>query len=120
MKLHLPGFEGDTADFEEASGSVDLPVHTGEFEADWIILRCTDGPALILLSLVCSNIRNCLRPASILKALDVLLGLNRYLSDETKLDRLVPYLVALLQDDVASVRTAALKTLTQTVSQSLL
>lgn len=74
-----------------------------------------DGPALILLALVCSNIRNCARPASIVRALDVLLALSRYLTDETKLDRLVPYLVSILQDDNAGVRSAALKTLTQTV-----
>lgn len=76
----------------------------------------TDGVALVVLSLVCSNLRNCAKPASTIKGLDILLGLNQYLSDETKLDRLVPYLVSLLQDDVASVRAAALKTLTQTVS----
>ena len=75
-----------------------------------------DPAALILLSLVCSNIRNCSRPASIIRGLDILLALGRYLSDEDKLDRLVPYLVALLQDEVASVRAGALKALTQTVS----
>jgi hypothetical protein len=75
----------------------------------------SDGAALVLLSLICSNIRNCVRPASVIRALDILLALSRYLTDETKLDRLVPYLVAVLQDDMASVRSAALKTLTQTV-----
>lgn len=79
-----------------------------------------DQSALILLSLVCSNIRNCIRPTSILRGLDILLALNRYLSDETKLDRLVPYLVALLSDDVARIRSAALKALTQTVRPSSL
>lgn len=77
--------------------------------------RATDGPALIVLSLVCANLRNCVRPASVLRALELLLALNRYLTDPTRLDRLVPYLVALLSDDVASVRAAALRALTQTL-----
>lgn len=77
----------------------------------------TDGPALALLSLICANLRNCVRPASIVRALDIMLALLRYLSDETKLDRLIPYVVTVLQDDMAFIRAAAVKTLTQTVSE---
>ncbi|GJN87433.1 hypothetical protein Rhopal_000382-T1 [Rhodotorula paludigena] len=94
IRLHLPGQEGKVVE-----GGV-----------------AEDGPALIVLSLVCANIRNCVRPASVLRALEILLALNRYLSDETKLDRLVPYLVALLQDDVATVRALALRVLAQTLA----
>ncbi|KAM0754729.1 Other/VPS15 protein kinase [Meredithblackwellia eburnea MCA 4105] len=74
-----------------------------------------DGPALILLSLLCANLRNCLRPASVIRAFDLLLALSKYLTDETKLDRLVPYLVAMLEDDSTPVRAAVLRTLTQTL-----
>ncbi|CEQ42196.1 SPOSA6832_04001, partial [Sporobolomyces salmonicolor] len=94
MRLHLPGQEGKI-------------VESTMVEAD--------GPALVILSLICTSVRNCVRPASVLRALETLLALNRYLTDETKLDRLVPYLVALLQDDVAAVRSAALRVLTQTL-----
>ncbi|GAA6055457.1 hypothetical protein JCM3770_002836 [Rhodotorula araucariae] len=93
IRLNLPGQEGKTV-----TENVD-----------------EDGPALIILALVCANIRNCIRPASVLRALEILLALNRYLTDETRLDRLVPYLVALLEDDVASVRAMALRVLTQTL-----
>ncbi|KDQ50203.1 hypothetical protein JAAARDRAFT_165024 [Jaapia argillacea MUCL 33604] len=72
-----------------------------------------DGPALILLSLVCANIRNCLLPSSKLRALDVFLALSTHLTDEAKLDRLVPYVVDLLHDEAAVVRGAALRTLVQ-------
>lgn len=78
-------------------------------------LSLADGPALVILSLVCANIRNCVRPASVLRALEILLALNRYLTDETRLDRLVPYLVSLLEDDIATVRSVALRALTQTL-----
>ena len=44
------------------------------------------------------------------------LALSMHLTDEAKLDRLVPYIVDLLRDDAAVVRGAALRTLLQVVS----
>lgn len=76
----------------------------------------TDGPALIILSLVCANIRNCHLPSSKVRALDVFLALSSHLTDEAKLDRMIPYIVDLLHDDAAIVRAAALRTLIQVVS----
>lgn len=71
---------------------------------------------MILLSFVCSLIRNTLYPSSKLKALDILLALGERLPDDVKLDRLVPYLIVLLTDESALVRANAIKTLTQVVS----
>jgi hypothetical protein len=76
----------------------------------------TDGPALIILALVCANVRNCSQSSSKLRALDVFLALSVHLTDEAKLDRLVPYVVDLLRDDAAAVRSGALRTLLQVVS----
>ena len=78
-------------------------------------LHMPDGLAVIVLSLVCANIRNCSRPSSKVKALDVLLALAPFLTDESKLDRLVPYVIELLRDDAALVRASAIRTLTQVV-----
>ena len=75
-----------------------------------------DGPPLILLSLVLANIRNCSLPSSRIRALDILLALCAQLTDESKLDRAVPYVVELLRDEVAIVRAAAVRTLMQIVS----
>ncbi|KAG9127307.1 Serine/threonine-protein kinase [Ceratobasidium sp. 392] len=72
-----------------------------------------DGPALIVLSLVCSNVRNCTIPSSKLRTLDLLLALAVHLTDEAKLDRLVPYVIDLLHDEAAIVRAASIRTLTQ-------
>ncbi|KAF9224775.1 ARM repeat-containing protein [Gyrodon lividus] len=72
-----------------------------------------DGPALILLSLILANIRNCSLPSSRLRALDVLLALSAHLTDESKLDRAVPYVVELLRDEAAVVRAGAIRTLMQ-------
>lgn len=74
-----------------------------------------DGPALIILALICANLRNCLLPSSKIRALDLLLALSNYLTDEAKLDRLLPYVVDLLNDDVPIVRSSALRTVLQLV-----
>ncbi|EAU84150.2 other/VPS15 protein kinase [Coprinopsis cinerea okayama7 len=75
-----------------------------------------DGPALIILASVTSNIRNCKLPSSKVRALDVFLALSCHLTDEAKLDRMVPYIVELLHDDSALVRSAALRTLVQVLT----
>lgn len=62
-----------------------------------------------------SNIRSCTLPSSKLKALDLLLYLSCYLTDEAKLDRLIPFVVDLLHDDSATVRAAAVRTILQVV-----
>ena len=72
-----------------------------------------------MLALITANVRTCRLPSSKLKALDVFLGLSPHLTDEAKLDRMVPYIVELLQDDAPAVRSAAVRTLMQTVSPSL-
>ncbi|KAJ6463912.1 hypothetical protein C8R45DRAFT_1220032 [Mycena sanguinolenta] len=72
-----------------------------------------DGPALIILALVTANIRSSSLPSSKVRALDVFLALSSHLTDEAKLDRMVPYIVELLHDDSATVRSAALRTMLQ-------
>lgn len=79
-------------------------------------LSLVDGPALIILSLVAANIRNATLPSSKLRSLDLLLALACHLTDEAKLDRLVPYAIDLLHDDSPAVRVAAIRTLVQVVS----
>jgi hypothetical protein len=80
-------------------------------------MSSADGAALIVLSMICSNIRSCRLPSSRLKALDLFLALCPHLTDESKLDRMLPYLVDLLHDESADVRAAALRTLIQLVSR---
>jgi phosphoinositide-3-kinase regulatory subunit 4 len=79
-----------------------------------------DGAALLILSLVCANLRYCTVPSSRLRGLDILLAISQYLTDEAKLDRLIPYVVDLTQDDAASVRAAALCTILQVVRTSFI
>ncbi|CAG8494901.1 36188_t:CDS:10, partial [Racocetra persica] len=75
-----------------------------------------DDGALIFLSLICATIRNAAYPSSKLHALDMLLAIGQHLEDEFKLDRLVPYLIALLGDEIGLVRANAVKTLAHLIS----
>ncbi|KAL1709450.1 hypothetical protein EV121DRAFT_252818 [Schizophyllum commune] len=93
VQLHLPGYETRLTQGPAAA--------------------LEDGPALIILALVSSNVRNCSLPSSKTRALDLLLALCPHLTDEAKLDRMVPYIVDLLHDDAATVRSSALRTLIQ-------
>jgi phosphoinositide-3-kinase regulatory subunit 4 len=84
-------------------------------------LGLLDDVALILLSVLNSNIRSCLYPNSVLKALDLYLALLDHLTDETMLDRVLPFLVSLLNsaESCDSIKTSTLLCLTQVVSASL-
>lgn len=73
----------------------------------------TDDGTLIFLTLVASSLRNTARAASKIRACDILLAFSERLSDEAKLDRVLPYLMTLLNDDVDLVAIAALRSVTQ-------
>jgi phosphoinositide-3-kinase, regulatory subunit 4 len=78
-----------------------------------------DG-ALIFLSLIMSTMRNTSRPQSRVEACDTVLALSERISDEAKLDRVLPYLVTLLSDEIPVVRVSALRTITQLVTHFLI
>ncbi|KAI1386401.1 ARM repeat-containing protein [Hypoxylon trugodes] len=73
----------------------------------------TDDGTLIFLTLVAASLRNTARAASKIRACDILLAFSERLSDEAKLDRVLPYLMTLLNDDVNLVAIAALRSVTQ-------
>ncbi|WVQ80358.1 hypothetical protein IAT38_002463 [Cryptococcus sp. DSM 104549] len=74
-----------------------------------------DGPALLILNVITSSIRNCLFPSSRLHALQLFLNLLPFLLDEDKIDRVIPFVVELLSDDVPIVRAEACRTLVAVV-----
>ncbi|KAJ5184099.1 hypothetical protein N7492_001715 [Penicillium capsulatum] len=69
--------------------------------------------ALIFLTLVVSNLRTTSKASARIKACDILLAFAERLSDEAKLDRVLPYIMILLTDRVDAVKVAAIRTLTQ-------
>lgn len=71
---------------------------------------------IIYLQFILSTMRHAQRPESKLVALQLVDSLSLYSSDESKLQRIVPAAVSLLQDQDPLVRASALQVLTSTVS----
>lgn len=77
--------------------------------------RPTDNGSLIFLAVVIASLRHCARATSKLRACDLLLGFAERITDEAKIDRILPYAVALAADRTDIVKAAALRTITQLV-----
>src|SRR5207248_1152689 len=73
---------------------------------------------VLFLSRIVSTVRNTARSQSRVEACDTMLALSERISDEAKLDRVLPYLITLLSDEVPMVRAAALRTVAQLVVPS--
>ncbi|TMW55206.1 hypothetical protein Poli38472_013097 [Pythium oligandrum] len=67
---------------------------------------------VIILSLVCASLRHVQVPESKLTALYLIRYLGQYTSDEVRLQRLVPYLLEVVDDASATVRALSIRTLT--------
>ena len=75
-----------------------------------------DDGTLIFLTLIVSCLRNTARSTARLHACDLMLAFGERLTDEAKLDRILPYIVNLLSDRADVVKITALRTMTQLVS----
>jgi phosphoinositide-3-kinase, regulatory subunit 4 len=99
------------------SGLELLPVHlnipNNEHQASINGRKPTDDGTLIFLTLIVSSLRNTARATAKIRACDLLLAFSERLTDEAKLDRVLPYLVALLNDKSDTVKVSAIRTLTQ-------
>lgn len=73
----------------------------------------SDEGVLIFLTLIVSNLRTTSKASARIKACDILLAFSERLSDEAKLDRVLPYIMILLADKTDAVKIAAIRTLTQ-------
>ncbi|KAG5914265.1 hypothetical protein E4U42_000578, partial [Claviceps africana] len=73
-----------------------------------------DDGTLIFLTLIVSSLRTTARASSRVRACDVLLAFAERLTDEAKLDRVLPYLMTLLRkEETDVVIVAAIRTITQ-------
>lgn len=71
----------------------------------------SDDGVLIFLTLVVSSLRNTSKASARIKACDILLAFAERVSDEAKLDRILPYIMILLNDRTDSVKIAAIRAL---------
>jgi phosphoinositide-3-kinase regulatory subunit 4 len=99
------------------SGLELFPVHlnipNNEHHASIVGRKPADDGTLIFLALVESSLRNTARATAKIRACDILLAFSERLTDEAKLDRVLPYLVSLLNDKADIVKVAAIRTVTQ-------
>jgi phosphoinositide-3-kinase regulatory subunit 4 len=103
--------------FITRSGLELFPVHlnipNNEHSASFRGRRPSDDGTLLFLALVASSIRNVARATAKIRACDILLAFSERLTDEAKLDRVLPYLVSLLNDKADIVKVSAIRTVTQ-------
>lgn len=75
-----------------------------------------DDGNLIFLTIVVSCLRGTARASARVRGLELLMAFSERLTDEAKLDRVIPYVTQLLIDKSELVKIAALRTLTQILS----
>ncbi|KAF3912306.1 hypothetical protein AA313_de0204676 [Arthrobotrys entomopaga] len=76
-----------------------------------------DDGTLMFLTLITSSLRNTARARARLRACDLILAFAERVTDESKVDRCLPYLISLLKDPVEPVQVAAVKAITQLMEQ---
>jgi phosphoinositide-3-kinase regulatory subunit 4 len=75
--------------------------------------KSADDGTLIFLTLIVSSLRHTARATARIRACDILLAFAERVTDEAKLDRILPYVFILLNDKSDLVKVAAIRTLTQ-------
>lgn len=92
---------------------VRLNIPNNEHAVSGDVQPAADDGTLIFLTLVVSSLRNTARASSKVRACDVLLAFAERLTDEAKLDRVLPYLMTLMIDKADVVVVTAIRTTTQ-------
>ncbi|KAK4540526.1 hypothetical protein LTR36_009164 [Oleoguttula mirabilis] len=90
---------------------VDLP--NTRHTANAALAAGGDNGTFILLNVITASIRSAGRAATKIRACELLLAFAERLPDEAKLDRILPYVMPLLDDQNEMVLVAALRTMTQ-------
>lgn len=98
IELNLPGMNKH------------IPQNTAAIFKDGSVNDCS---SLILLSILCHNVRNTTHSSYRIKACDLILAFGEQLHDEAKFDRCLPYLINMLDDPSESVQISALCCMTQ-------
>ena len=105
----------DTDVYSEGLIPVQIDVPNNRHEATTVGRRLVDDGSLIFLTLVVSSLRNTARSTARVRACDLMLAFAERITDEAKLDRVLPYVVAMLNDHADIVKVAAIRTMAQLV-----
>ena len=102
------------------SSNITLPIYLGatfsDLDKSELPANGTEDGSLIFLSLVAASLRHSAHATSKIRACDLMLAFAIKISDEAKLDRVLPYVITLLGDKSDLVKAAALRTVTQILS----
>ena len=93
---------------------IDIPNH--RHIASSSLTHKKDDGTLLFLTLVVSAMRSTARATAKQRACELLLAFAERVTDEAKLDRILPFLMPLLNDKAEIVKIAALRSLTQVLS----
>lgn len=118
QKNARPGSEAGSEASSEGLIPVQVDIPNNRHEATTVGRSPVDDGSLIFLTLVVSSLRNTARSTARVRACDLMLAFAERITDEAKLDRVLPYVVALLNDRADIVKVAAIRTMTQLVSIS--
>ena len=112
--------DGKLSDRQAATSQLHLqllPVHlnipNNDHRVSVLNHRPEDDGSLLFLTVVVAAIRSSARATARVRGLDLLLAFSERLTDEAKLDRVLPTVVSLLTDKSDMVKIAAIRTLTQ-------
>lgn len=106
----------DKTDYDEVI-PVQIDIPNNRHQAAALGKHPVDDGSLIFLTLVVSSLRNTARATARIRACDLMLAFAERLTDEAKLDRVLPYIVVMLTDRADIVKIAALRTMTQLVGE---
>lgn len=93
---------------------VDLPNHRHTATSE--LAMAGDNGTFILLNVITASIRSVARASTKIRACELLLAFAERLPDEAKLDRILPYVMPLLEDEDEMVLIGGLRTMTQLLS----
>ncbi|KAJ0418484.1 hypothetical protein BJY00DRAFT_177195 [Aspergillus carlsbadensis] len=109
-KAGKDGSASTTSRLTSSTFPVELDLPRYEYQS-WKVHAPVDDGVLIFLTLVVSSLRNTSKSSARIRACDVLLAFAERLSDEAKLDRILPYIMLLLNDKTDAVRISAIRAL---------
>ncbi|KAJ9669604.1 Serine/threonine-protein kinase [Coniosporium apollinis] len=92
---------------------IDIPNY--QHQASTTMSRTVDDGTLIFLTVVVAALRTTARAKARLRACELMLAFAERCTDEAKLDRILPYLVSLLNDKSDMVKVTALRIMTQLI-----
>lgn len=110
------GTISESQQFTEGIIPVQIDIPNNRHKAISVGRRPVDDGSLIFLTLVVSSLRNTARSTARVRACDLMLAFAERITDEAKLDRVLPYVVTLLNDRADIVKLAAIRTMTQLLS----